>query len=96
MAGIASEFAERLDGVIVWDKVAVENSTLIKKELESAGTTIEHNDILIAGHAVATDAVLVTDNVGEFSRANGLNYVNWVDRESHPSLDHKSDRERHT
>lgn len=79
MAGIVSEFAERLDGVIAWDKMAVECSTMIKKELESLGTPIGHNDTLIAGHAVAIDAVLVTDNVREFSRVSGLKYENWVD-----------------
>ena len=80
MAGLVSEFTERLDNIMAWDKTAVENATLIKKALESAGTTIGHNDILIAGHAVAMGVILVTDNVGEFSRVNGLNYENWVDR----------------
>ena len=83
MAGIVSEFAERLDGVIAWDKLAVEHSTLIKKELESVGTPIGHNDTLIAGHAIAVDAILVTDNVREFSRVNKLKYENWVHRENH-------------
>ena len=31
MAGIVSEFIERLDGIIAWDKIAVERSTQIKK-----------------------------------------------------------------
>lgn len=83
MAGIVSEFVERLDAVLAWDKLAVEHSTLIKKELESAGTPIGHNDTLIAGHAIAVGAILVTDNVREFSRVNGLNYENWVDRDNH-------------
>ncbi|MDG1292945.1 MAG: type II toxin-antitoxin system VapC family toxin [Pseudomonadales bacterium] len=83
MADIVSEFAERLDGVIAWDKLAVEHSTLIKKELESIGTPIGHNDTLIAGHAIAADAILVTDNVREFSRVNKLKYENWVQRKKH-------------
>ena len=83
MAGIVSEFAERLDGVIAWDKVAVERSTLVKKELESVGTPIGHNDTLIAGHAIAVDAILVTDNVHEFSKVYQLKYENWVHRENH-------------
>ena len=83
MPGIVSEFAERLDGVVAWDKIAVERSTQIKKELESRGKPIGHNDTLIAGHAVAIDAVLVTDNVREFSRVNKLKYENWVHRENH-------------
>lgn len=80
MADIAAEFVERLDAVIAWDKFAVERSTQIKKELESLGMPIAHNDTLIAGHAIAADAILVTDNVGEFSGVNGLKYENWVHR----------------
>jgi len=83
MAGIVSEFIERLDGIIAWDKIAVERSTQIKKELESIGTPIGHNDTLIAGHAIAMGAILVTDNVREFSRVKGLQHENWVVREKH-------------
>ena len=78
MAGIVSEFAERLDAIIAWDKLAVEHSTLIKKELESVGTPIGHNDTLIAGHAIAVDAILVTDNAREFSRVKRSKHENWV------------------
>ena len=83
MAGIVSEFVERLDGIIAWDKIAVEHSTRIKKVLESRGTPIGHNDTLIAGHAIAMGAILVTDNVREFSRVQGLQHENWVVREKH-------------
>ena len=83
MAGIVSEFAERLDGVIAWDKIAVERSTQIKKELESVGTPIEYNDTLIAGHAIAVNTILVADNVREFSRVDKLKYENWVVRDNH-------------
>tara|TARA_B110000967_G_C18829967_1_gene533503 strand:- start:282 stop:713 length:432 start_codon:yes stop_codon:yes gene_type:complete len=83
MAGIVSEFIERLDGIIAWDKIAVERSTQIKKELESIGTPIGHNDTLIAGHAIAMGAILVTDNVLDFSRVKGLQHENWVVREKH-------------
>ena len=83
MAGIVSEFADRLDGVLAWDKLAVEHSTLVKKELESVGIPIGHNDTLIAGHAIAVGAILVTDNVREFSRVNKLKHENWVNRRNH-------------
>lgn len=83
MAGIVTEFVERLDAVLPWDKEAVECSTNVKVELESRGTPIGHNDTLIAGHAIALDAVLVTDNIREFSRVSGLQYENWVIRNKH-------------
>ena len=50
MSGIVTEFVERIDVVLSWDKKAVEASTAIKKKLESVGTSISHIDILIAGH----------------------------------------------
>lgn len=46
--------------------------------LERRGTPISSNDMLIAAHALALDAVLVTDNVREFSRIEGLKVENWV------------------
>lgn len=83
MPGIVTDFVTRLDAVLAWDKKAVECSTIVKTELESCGTPIGHNDILIAGHAIAEKSILVTDNIGEFSRVNGLLYENWVIREEH-------------
>lgn len=50
----------------------------IRAELEAAGKTIGPNDLLIAAHAYAAGAILVTDNAGEFSRVRGLRVENWV------------------
>lgn len=50
----------------------------IRAELEAAGKTIGPNDLLIAAHAYAADAILVTDNTGEFSRVRGLRVENWT------------------
>lgn len=44
----------------------------IQAELETAGKPIGPNDLLIAAHAYATGATLVTANVGEFQRVRGL------------------------
>jgi tRNA(fMet)-specific endonuclease VapC len=51
---------------------------IIRAQLEQAGTVIGGNDLLIAAHALAVDAVLVTDNVREFKRVKGLRVENWV------------------
>jgi tRNA(fMet)-specific endonuclease VapC len=80
MPKIVSEFVGRLDEVLGWDKKAVEASTEIKKKLESEGTPIGHNDMLIAGHCISSDAMLVTDNFREFKRVTNLKYENWVER----------------
>lgn len=50
----------------------------IRAELEAAGKPIGPNDLLIAAHAYAAGAILVTDNTGEFSRVRGLRVENWI------------------
>jgi tRNA(fMet)-specific endonuclease VapC len=50
----------------------------VRAALERAGTPIGNNDMLIAAHALATDSVLVTDNIKEFSRVPGLKIENWL------------------
>lgn len=47
-------------------------------KLEQMGRIIGANDLLIAAHAIAEDAVLVTDNMGEFTRVAGLKTRNWL------------------
>lgn len=42
------------------------------------GKNIGPNDLWIAAHAVALDAVLVTNNETEFSRVPGLKIENWL------------------
>ena len=51
---------------------------LIRSELEAAGTPISGNDMLIAAHARAIGAVVVTGNVGEFRRVRNLKVENWL------------------
>jgi tRNA(fMet)-specific endonuclease VapC len=43
------------------------------------GNNIGPNDLWIAAHAVALDAVLVTNNENEFSRVPGLKFENWME-----------------
>lgn len=46
--------------------------------LKQQGTPIGSNDLWIACHALAANAVLVTHNVKEFQRIEGLNWQDWV------------------
>ncbi|CDH43914.1 MAG: type II toxin-antitoxin system VapC family toxin [Candidatus Competibacteraceae bacterium] len=46
--------------------------------LKAAGTPIGANDLWIACHALAMDATLVTNNLREFARVDGLRLENWV------------------
>ena len=50
----------------------------IRSELESAGKPIGANDLLIAAHARAVSATIVTANVGEFKRIRNLKVENWL------------------
>lgn len=50
----------------------------LRAELERRGMPIGANDMLIAAHALAIGATLVTDNVREFERIDGLDIVNWL------------------
>lgn len=51
----------------------------IRSELEAAGKSIGSNDLLIAAHASALGATVVTANADEFKRVRGLNVANWRD-----------------
>jgi len=51
----------------------------IRAELEVAGKPIGPNDLLIAAHAHAVEAVLITANIGEFKRIRDLRVENWLD-----------------
>ncbi|EGV27579.1 PilT protein domain protein [Thiorhodococcus drewsii AZ1] len=50
----------------------------IRHALESAGTPIGANDLLIAAHARALGRTLVTANEREFRRVPGLIVENWL------------------
>ena len=49
----------------------------LRARLETKGTPIGPNDMLIAAQALSRDLVLVTDNVREFRRVRGLRVENW-------------------
>jgi tRNA(fMet)-specific endonuclease VapC len=51
----------------------------IRAELERMGQPIGANDYWIAAQGRAHGAVVVTDNVREFSRVTGLVVENWLD-----------------
>jgi len=50
----------------------------IRAELYSAGKPIGPYDMMIAGHARASGLILVTNNINEFKRVQGLLLENWV------------------
>lgn len=50
----------------------------IRAGLEAVGRPIGGNDLLIAAHARATEAIIVTANADEFKRVRGLKVENWL------------------
>ncbi len=50
----------------------------IRSKLEATGKPIGGNDLLIAAHACATGATMVTNNTAEFKRVRGLKIENWL------------------
>ena len=75
---LVDEFVKRLDAVLPWDMAAVDATAVVKLQLSEAGTPIGVNDTAIAGHAIAENCILVTNNLREFSRVVGLSYEDWV------------------
>lgn len=49
----------------------------IRATLETQGTPIGGNDLLIAATALANNLILVTHNIREFGRVNGLQLEDW-------------------
>lgn len=54
-----------------------EASAGVRAALEAKGTPIGPHDVLIAGTALAYRATLITHNVNEFSRVEGLRFEDW-------------------
>lgn len=64
--------------VLPFDSDAAREYGLIRQALSARGTPISASDLLIAAHARSLGYVLVTNNVREFERVDGLTVENWV------------------
>lgn len=64
--------------ILDFDTSAAESYGKIRASLEKAGTPIEPLDMMIAGHAMALDSTVVTNNIKEFARVDGLKLENWA------------------
>ncbi len=70
-------FLDNLE-VAPFDADAAKLSGSLRAWLVSQGTSIGPYDTLIAAHAHALGAVLVSNNVREFARVPGLKLENWA------------------
>ena len=79
-ARLVEAFVARLSTILPWERAAAEQAMRVRRDLSAKGTPIGGNDVMIAGHALAADCVLVTNNTREFSRVVGLRVEDWAER----------------
>lgn len=70
-------FAARLS-VLPFDNNAAAHTAEIRADLEQRGCTIGPYDLMIAGHARSRGLIVVTGNLREFTRVNGLRCEDWT------------------
>jgi tRNA(fMet)-specific endonuclease VapC len=68
--------------VVNFDSVAADHAADIKANLAASGKLIGPNDLLIAGHARSLGLKLITGNLGEFTRVDGLRCEDWLTEEN--------------
>lgn len=71
------DFIARVE-VLPFDAEAADHAADIRAALERQGKMIGAYDLLIAGHARARGLVVVTGNLGEFGRVDGLRAEDWL------------------
>ena len=80
----ANRLAQVVDGflsiarTVAWDSGAADAHGQLRATLTAKGRRIGDFDEMVAAHALALGATLVTDNVRHFSRVSGLKIENWI------------------
>ena len=64
--------------IIDFNYQAALSYAIIRQQLQSIGKPIGPLDMLIAAQALSLDVALITNNVREFERVQGLTVENWV------------------
>jgi tRNA(fMet)-specific endonuclease VapC len=70
-------FVARLE-VLPFDAAAADHAADIRADLERKGQPIGGYDVLIAAQARCRGLIVVTGNLGEFSRVQGLRSEDWL------------------
>ena len=65
-------------GILEFDSAAAVEYGRIRAVLRKNGTPIGPMDMLISAHVKSKGLILVTSNVSEFSRVEGLQIENWL------------------
>ena len=78
LSRVVHGFLDRI-AVMPWDTAAADHFARLRASLERGGTPISVMDSMIAGHALALKATLVTNNLKHFQRVAALKVENWVE-----------------
>jgi len=73
------DFISRLE-VLEYGNKAASHYGEIRADLERKGTIIGVNDLHIAGHGRSEGFIVVTNNIREFERVEGLRLENWLEQ----------------
>lgn len=76
LARSVEEFLRRI-GVMAWDDAAAESYGTLRASLEKSGTVLGSLDCMIAAHALALKAILVSNDQA-FLRVKGLKTEDWT------------------
>ena len=74
---VVEQFAARLETLPFGERAATHYGQ-IRADLERAGRPIGLHDMMIGGHARSEGLTLVSNNLREFHRIEGLRIDNWV------------------
>lgn len=77
LPGLLDQFLTRVP-CLPWDAAAATHFARIAVDLHVSGSAMGSLDTMIAGHAVAVGAVLVSNSKRQFSRVTGLKIENWT------------------
>jgi tRNA(fMet)-specific endonuclease VapC len=80
LARLVESMMSRME-ILPYDDNASVHYAKIRHALHVSGKPIGPNDLFIAAHARSLGLTLVTDNIREFSRVDGLKVENWIERE---------------
>ena len=67
-----------LVSVLDWPQEAAQHYAEIRVDLKRRGAQLGAADLMIAAHARAMGAIIVTNNVKDFGRVKGLQVENWT------------------
>lgn len=73
-----NQFCASMSNILPFDQSAATAAAKIRFDLKMKGLPIGPYDLQIAAIALSNDLTLISNNIREFKRVNGLKLENWV------------------